>query len=80
MRVIAWSQNLTAEKAAVAGAELVGKEELLRQSDIVTIHLVLSERTRGLIGAADFKLMRSTARLVNTSRGPIVQEPALIAA
>ncbi len=80
MRVIAWSQNLTAEKAAAAGAELVSKEELLRRSDVVSIHLVLSERSRGLIGAAELSLMKPTARLVNTSRGPIVVEAALIAA
>jgi phosphoglycerate dehydrogenase-like enzyme len=80
MNVIAWSQNLTAEKAALTGAVLATQEELLRQSDIVSIHLVLSERTRGLIDAPEFKLMKPTARLVNTSRGPIVVESALIAA
>jgi phosphoglycerate dehydrogenase-like enzyme len=80
MRVIAWSQNLTAEKANLAGATFATKEELLRQSDIITVHLVLSERTRGLIGAPEFALMKPTARLVNTSRGPIVEESALIAA
>jgi phosphoglycerate dehydrogenase-like enzyme len=80
MRVIAWSQNLTAEKASQAGAQFATREELLRQSDIVTIHLVLSERTRGLIGTPELKLMKPTARLVNTSRGPIVVESALIAA
>ena len=80
MQVIAWSQNLTAEKAAAAGAALVSKEELLRRSDVVSIHLVLSERSRGLIGAAELSLMKPTARLVNTSRGPIVVEAALIAA
>jgi len=80
MQVIAWSQNLTAEKAAAAGAALVSKEDLLRRSDIVTIHLVLSERTRGLIGAGELSLMKRSARLVNTSRGPIVSEAALIAA
>jgi len=80
MQVIAWSQNLTAEKAGLAGATLVTKQELLRQSDIVSIHLVLSERTRGLIGAGELALMKPTARLVNTSRGPIVTEAALIAA
>jgi phosphoglycerate dehydrogenase-like enzyme len=78
MEVIAWSQNLTAETAAAAGARLVSKEELLRVSDIVTIHLVLSGRTRGLLGAAELALMKPTAFLVNTSRGPIVDEPALI--
>jgi phosphoglycerate dehydrogenase-like enzyme len=80
MQVIAWSQNLTAEKAAAAGAALVSKEDLLRRSDVVSIHLVLSERSRGLIGAAELSLMKPTARLVNTSRGPIVVEAALIAA
>ena len=80
MNVIAWSQNLTGEKAALVGATLVSKEELLRQSDIVSIHLVLSERTRGLVGAAELALLRPTARLINTSRGPIVVEAALIAA
>jgi phosphoglycerate dehydrogenase-like enzyme len=80
MNVIAWSQNLTAGKAGLAGATLVSKEVLLRESDIVSIHLVLSERTRGLIGAHELNLMKPTARLVNTSRGPIVVEAALIAA
>jgi phosphoglycerate dehydrogenase-like enzyme len=78
MRVIAWSQNLTAERAAHCGVELVSKDELLSQSDIVSIHLVLSERTRGLLGTRDLALMKSTAYLVNTSRGPIVDEAALI--
>ena len=80
MQVLAWSQNLTAEKAAAVGATLVSKEALLRQSDFVSVHLVLSERTRGLIGAAELSLMKPSARLVNTSRGPIVVEAALIAA
>jgi phosphoglycerate dehydrogenase-like enzyme len=80
MRVIAWSQNLTAEKAGAVGAALVSKEDLLRQADIVSVHLVLSARTRALIGAAEFALMKPSARLVNTSRGPIVVEAALIAA
>ncbi|HEX3913219.1 MAG TPA: D-2-hydroxyacid dehydrogenase family protein [Steroidobacteraceae bacterium] len=81
MEVIAWSQNLTAEKTAAVGAvELVSKEQLLRRSDIVSIHLVLSERTRGLIGPAELALMKPGARLVNTSRGPIVAEGALLAA
>ncbi len=78
MNVIAWSQNLTAEKAAAAGVTWVSKDALLRQADIVSIHLVLSSRTRGLIGAAELALMKPTARLVNTSRGPIVDEAALI--
>jgi phosphoglycerate dehydrogenase-like enzyme len=81
MDVIAWSQNLTAERAAAVGARLAsGKDELLARADIVTIHLVLSDRTRGLIGARELGLMRPTAYLVNTSRGPIVDEGALIAA
>lgn len=78
MQVIAWSQNLTAEAAAAAGARLVPKEELLRTADVVSIHLVLSGRTTGLIGAAELALMKPSARLVNTSRGPIVVEAALI--
>ena len=81
MDVLAWSQNLTAERAAAAGATLAGdKDEVLARADVVTIHLVLSERTRGLLGARELALMRPTAYLVNTSRGPIVDEPALIAA
>lgn len=79
MEVIAWSQNLTAERAAEFGARLVSKEALLSQSDVLTIHLVLSERTRGLIGARELGLMKASAYLVNTSRGPIVDEGALIA-
>lgn len=77
MEIVAWSQNLTAEKAEAAGARLVGKDELLATADIVTIHLVLSGRTRGLIGARELGLMKPTAYLVNTSRGPIVDEGAL---
>jgi phosphoglycerate dehydrogenase-like enzyme len=80
MRVLAWSQNLTAEKADAVGAALVSKEELLRQADIVSVHLVLSDRTRALIGERELALMKPSARLVNTSRGPIVVEAALIAA
>ena len=80
MKVIAWSQNLTEEKASAAGASLVNKQTLFREADIVTVHLVLSNRTRGLIGAPELALMKPTARLVNTSRGPIVDEPALIEA
>jgi phosphoglycerate dehydrogenase-like enzyme len=78
MNVIAWSQNLTLQTAAAAGARLVSKEELLREADVVSIHLVLSKRTAGLIGAAELALMKPSARLVNTSRGPIVVETALI--
>jgi D-3-phosphoglycerate dehydrogenase len=80
MDVVAWSQNLTAEKAAQGGAKLVSKDELLKTSDFVTIHLVLSDRTRGLLGASDLAKMKKTAILINTSRGPIVDEAALIAA
>ena len=80
MRLIAWSENLTAGRAAECGAEPVSKDELLRAADVVTVHLVLSERTRGLIGARELALMKSTAFLVNTSRGPIVDEKALLAA
>jgi len=80
MEIIAWSQNLTADRAEEAGAVLVTKEELFRQADIVTIHMVLSGRTRGLVGAEEFALMKPTARLVNTSRGPIVVETDLLAA
>jgi D-3-phosphoglycerate dehydrogenase len=80
MKTIAWSQNLTAEKAQAAGAELVSKEDLFRSADVVTIHLVLSDRSRGLVGAKELGLMKKTAYLINTSRGPIVDEKALIAA
>jgi len=80
MRVIAWSQNLKDERAAEIGAERVSKDELLAQSDYISIHLVLSDRSRGLIGPEDFALMKPTAYLVNTSRGPIVDQAALIAA
>ncbi|HXM57956.1 MAG TPA: D-2-hydroxyacid dehydrogenase family protein [Candidatus Dormibacteraeota bacterium] len=77
MDVIAWSQNLTAEAAAAAGARRVEREELFRLADVLTIHLVLSDRTRGLVGPAELALMKPTAYLVNTSRGPIVDEAAL---
>ena len=80
MKTIAWSQNLTAEKAQAGGAELVTKEDLFRNADVVTIHLVLSDRSRGLVGAKELGLMKKTAYLINTSRGPIVDEKALIAA
>ena len=80
MQLLAWSQNLTAERAAEVRASLVGRDELLARADIVSVHLVLSERTRGLIGARELALMKRSAYLVNTSRGPIVDETALIAA
>ncbi|MGB8534094.1 MAG: NAD(P)-dependent oxidoreductase, partial [Pseudolabrys sp.] len=79
MKTIAWSQNLTPEKAQAGGAELVTKEDLFRSADVVTIHLVLSDRSRGLVGAKELGLMKKTSYLVNTSRGPIVDEKALIA-
>jgi phosphoglycerate dehydrogenase-like enzyme len=78
MKVIAWSQNMTAEVAQRTGAEFVSKEQLFERSDILTIHLVLSDRSRGLVGATLLNRMKPTARLVNTSRGPIVDETALI--
>ncbi len=78
MRVIAWSQNLTGEQAAEHGATRVDKDALFRESDIVTIHMVLSDRSRGLVGKRELALMKPTATLVNTSRGPIVDEAALI--
>jgi phosphoglycerate dehydrogenase-like enzyme len=80
MNRVAWSQNLTPEVAKAADATLVSKDELFEQADILTIHLVLSSRTRGLVGAAELKKMKPTARLINTSRGPIVDEQALISA
>ncbi|HTD92032.1 MAG TPA: NAD(P)-dependent oxidoreductase, partial [Burkholderiales bacterium] len=80
MEVIAWSQNLTAEFAAQHGVRRVGKDELFATSDVLSVHLVLGERTRGLVGARELALMKSTAILVNTARGPIVDESALIAA
>ncbi|MBB4684672.1 D-2-hydroxyacid dehydrogenase family protein [Amycolatopsis jiangsuensis] len=78
MKPIAWSRNLTAERAAEHGARLVSKEELFAQADVLSIHLVLSERTRGLVDAADLARMKPSALLVNTSRGPIVVEDALL--
>jgi len=77
MRVIAWSENLTPERAVQAGATWVSKRELFEQADILTIHLVLSDRSRGLVDAEALSWMKPTARLVNTARGPIVDEQAL---
>ncbi len=78
MNVLAWSENLTNEKAQEAGATLVSKDELLSRSDAISIHLVLSSRSRGLIGAAEIARMKTGVILINTSRGPIVDEEALI--
>ncbi len=78
MEVIAWSHNLTEERCAEVGVALVGKEELLSRSDVLSIHLILSERTRGLFGADELVLMKPSAILINTSRGPIVDEDALV--
>ncbi len=78
MRSIAWSQNLKAEDAAAVGVERVDKDTLFREADVLTVHLKLGERTRGLVGARELGLMKPTAYLVNTSRGPIVDEAALV--
>lgn len=80
MRVIAWSPHLTEERAREAGAELVSLDELLQRADVLTLHLVLSERTRGLLGARELSLLKPSALLINTSRGPLVEEVALAAA
>lgn len=80
MRVLAWSQNLTPERCEDIGVEYATREELLKQSDFVTIHMVLSDRSRGLIGAPELSLMKRTAYIINTSRGPIIDEAALITA
>ena len=80
MRVIAWSENLTPERAAEAGVSWVSKRELFEQADILSVHLVLSERSRGLVDTQALGWMKPSARLVNTSRGPIVDEQALIEA
>lgn len=80
MDVVAWSENLTDERAAEVGVRRTTKEELLATADVVTVHLVLSDRTRGLLGRAELEAMKRTAILVNTSRGPVVDEAALLAA
>jgi len=80
MRVIAWSQNLTPEKCREAGVEYVGADELFQCADFLSVHLQLSPRTRGLIGAKQIALMKKSSYLINTSRGPIVDEAALLAA
>jgi phosphoglycerate dehydrogenase-like enzyme len=78
MDVTAWSPNLTSERAAEHGVRAVDKKTLFADSDVITIHMPLSERSRGLIGAAEFGLMKRSAYLINTSRGPIVDEAALV--
>ena len=80
MKVIAWSESLNPERAREHGAERVDKDELFRRSDVISIHSVLSPRTRGLIGARELALMKPTTLLINTSRGPIVEETAILAA
>ncbi|OZB06458.1 MAG: hydroxyacid dehydrogenase, partial [Rhizobiales bacterium 39-66-18] len=80
MKVIAWSQNLTAERAAECGVERVEKDQLFARADVLTIHLKLGARTQDLVSAAELGQMKPTAFLVNTSRGPIVSEPALVEA
>ena len=80
MDVIAWSENLTDERAAEVGARRVSKEELFSSADVVSLHLILSERSRGIVSALEFGLMKPGAMLINTSRGPLVDEAALIAA
>ncbi|WP_375764783.1 D-2-hydroxyacid dehydrogenase family protein [Archangium gephyra] len=79
MEVVAWSQNLTAERAAEAGVRRVEKQELFATSDVVSLHLVLGDRTRGVVGAGELNAMKPTAWLVNTSRAGLVDEPALLA-
>ena len=80
MKILAWSENLTKETCDEVGVEYAAKQDLLKQSDFVTIHLKLSERTQGLIGPDDLALMKKTAYLINTSRGPIIEETALVEA
>ena len=80
MRLVAWSPHLTAERAAVAGAELVGKHELFATADVVSVHMILADSTRGLVGVAEIAAMKRTALLVNTSRGPLVDSDALLSA
>lgn len=80
MRVIAWSENLTADRAAEAGVTYVGKQQLFEQADVLSVHLVLGDRSRGLVDAQALSWMKPTALLVNTARGPIVDEAALIKA
>lgn len=78
MDVIAWSENLTPEKALAGGARYVDKKTLFQEADYLTVHMVLSDRSKGIVDEADLALMKSTAYLINTSRGPLVDEKALI--
>jgi phosphoglycerate dehydrogenase-like enzyme len=80
MEVIAWGPTLDAERAVLSGVEYVGFEELFARSDVLSIHVILSEQSRGLVGARELGLMQPSAFLVNTARGPIVEEAALVAA
>ncbi len=80
MKLVAWSPHLTAERAAACGAELVGKRELFATSDVVSVHMILADSTRGLVGAAEIDAMKRSAVLVNTSRGPLVDTGALLSA
>jgi D-3-phosphoglycerate dehydrogenase len=80
MKVIAWSPNLTPEKCREAGVDYAAKDDLFRKADIVTIHVQLGDRSRGLVTAGEFALMKPTAYIINTARGPIIEEKALIAA
>ena len=80
MKVLTWSPNMTPERAAERGATAVSKEDLLRRSDVLTLHMVLSPKTRGLLGADELALMKTSSLLVNTSRGPLVDEAALVTA
>jgi D-3-phosphoglycerate dehydrogenase len=80
MKVIAWSSNLTLERCREAGVEYASKDDLFRNADIVSIHMVLGDRSRGLVAAKEFALMKPTAYMINTSRGPIIEEKALVAA
>ncbi|NKC32894.1 D-2-hydroxyacid dehydrogenase family protein [Falsiroseomonas selenitidurans] len=80
MKTIAWSQNLTAEAAAAVGVTRVEKAALFAQADVVTLHMILSDRSRGIVGAAELGAMKPSACIVNTSRGPLIDQPALIAA
>ena len=78
MQLLAWSQNLTQEKAQAAGVRLVDKATLLAESDAISLHLVLSDRTQGIVGATDLARMKPGAILINTSRGPLVDEQAML--